>query len=115
MISFVTNSPFCASTFQYATHIYLAAGAQSSPLPQPVLSAPSLYPRAFYLYLMASNLLLRLGWTYKLSDTLRTSALVPLLFAVVEVLRWVGWELRWGIDQQVVGCSKWLRHLFFYL
>lgn len=93
MFSFATYHPYCASTLQHVTHISLAAGAQSSPLPQPVLSSPSLYPRAFYLYLMASNLLLRLGWTYKLSDSLRTSALVPLLFAVVEVLRWVGFEV----------------------
>lgn len=89
-------------------HINLAAGAQSSPLPQPVLSSPSLYPRAFYLYLMASNLLLRLGWTYKLSDSLRTSALVPLLFAVVEVLRWVGLEVGYrpassGIQQMAAS------------
>lgn len=38
---------------------------------------------------MASNLVLRLTWIYKLSDGLRANALVVSFFALLEVFRWV--------------------------
>ena len=63
------------------------AGGQRG-LPRPVLRSQLLYRRAFYLYLMASNLLLRLSWTYKLSPHLREHHLVVFFIVLAEAFRW---------------------------
>lgn len=64
-----------------------SAAAQRTCLPRPVLQPQLLYPRAFYLYLMASNFFLRLAWTHKLSPHLRKHQLAAFLFVVGEVFR----------------------------
>lgn len=43
------------------------------------------FDRAFYYYLMASNLVLRLAWTYKLSPHLRRNHDTVLAFTLLEV------------------------------
>lgn len=58
-------------------------------VPAPVLRATLLYRRPFYLYLMASNLALRLSWTYKLSPHLRDHHVVVFLIALAEAFRHV--------------------------
>ena len=70
-----------------------AAGQQRGALvPAPVLRGALLFRRPFYLYLMASNLALRLAWTYKLSPHLRDHHLVVTLVVLAEVFRCVaGW------------------------
>ncbi|KAL6766399.1 EXS1 [Auxenochlorella protothecoides x Auxenochlorella symbiontica] len=64
---------------------------QKTALPRPELASPAMYPRAVYLYLMTSNLVLRLTWIYKLSDGLRANALVVSFFALLEVFRRFQW------------------------
>lgn len=46
-----------------------------------------LFRRPLYLYLMASNLLLRLSWTYKLSPHLRDHHVVVTLVVLAEAFR----------------------------
>lgn len=56
-------------------------------VPAPVLRGQLLYRRPFYLYLMASNLALRLSWAYKLSPHLRDHHVVVSLVALAEAFR----------------------------
>ena len=56
-------------------------------VPRPVLRSQLLYRRAFYLYLIASNLLLRLSWIYKLSPHLRDHHLVVFCVVLAEAFR----------------------------
>ena len=51
---------------------------------KPILKSLLLYPASFYYYLMGSNLLLRLAWTYKLSPHLRHNHITVLMFALLE-------------------------------
>ena len=53
---------------------------------QPVLSEKLLYGRAFYLYLMVSNLVLRFAWAYKLTELHRVSWVV-MIFTLLEAFR----------------------------
>lgn len=53
-----------------------------------MLQPQLLYRRAFYYYLMASNFLLRLAWTHKLSPHLRKHQLAAFMFVVLEGFRW---------------------------
>ena len=52
---------------------------------KPVLKSLLLYPAPFYWYLLASNLVLRLSWTYKLSPHLRGNHNTVMLFTLLEV------------------------------
>lgn len=52
---------------------------------KPVLKSQLLYPHYFYWYLLASNAILRLSWTYKLSPHLRGNYNTVMLFTVLEV------------------------------
>lgn len=66
-------------------------GGQRRLLPSPVLRGQLLYRRPFYLYLMASNLLLRLAWAYKLSPHLRDHHVVVFLIVIAEAFRRFQW------------------------
>lgn len=64
------------------------AGQQRGGLvPSPVLRPQLLYRRSFYLYLMVSNLLLRLSWAYKLSPHLRDHHAVVFCIVLAEAFR----------------------------
>ena len=52
---------------------------------KPILKSLLLYPTYFYWYLLASNLLLRLSWTYKLSPHLRVNFNTVMMFTLLEV------------------------------
>ncbi len=54
-------------------------------MPQPVLRSELFFDKAFYYYLMVSNLVLRLAWTYKLSPHLRRNHDTVLAFTLLEV------------------------------
>ena len=58
---------------------------------KPVLKDKLQFPRVFYIYLMVSNLALRLAWTYKVSPHLRQNLLTVLIFTLLEVLRRFQW------------------------
>ena len=58
---------------------------------KPVLKEKLLYHKAFYFYLMLSNLVLRLSWTYKLSPHLRRNHFTVLMFTLLEVFRRFQW------------------------
>ena len=49
------------------------------------------YSRIFYVYLMLSNLALRLAWVYKVSPHLRQNLLTVLIFTLLEVFRRFQW------------------------
>ncbi|EFN53201.1 hypothetical protein CHLNCDRAFT_11403, partial [Chlorella variabilis] len=67
-------------------------GAQrGAVVPSPVLRGQLLYRRPFYLYLMASNLALRLAWTYKLSPHLREHHVVVFFIVLAEAFRRFQW------------------------
>lgn len=66
----------------------MCTGAQGTFFPRPVLATPALYSRGFYIYLMVSNLFLRLAWIYKLDDSLRSNATFVLGLAIIEVFRY---------------------------
>ena len=51
---------------------------------KPVLAGELFFHKAFYYYLIASNLLLRLAWTYKLSPHLRRNHDTVLAFTLLE-------------------------------
>lgn len=70
---------------------FITAGPQRRLLPTPVLQPALLYPRAFYLYLMLSNALLRLSWTYKLSPHLRRNHVAVFFIVLAEALRRFQW------------------------
>lgn len=67
------------------------ASQQRRLVPAPVLRGQLLYRRPFYLYLMASNLALRLSWAYKLSPHLRDHHVVVFLVALAEAFRRFQW------------------------
>ena len=58
---------------------------------KPVLRDKLQYWRGFYIYLMITNLALRLAWTYKLSPHLRQNLLTVLIFTLLEVFRRFQW------------------------
>ncbi len=64
-----------------------------------------LYPRVFYLYLMASNFLLRLSWTHKLSPHLRRNQLLALFFVMLEGFRCAKARSPLGTALLFLGCS----------
>lgn len=70
-------------------------------MPAPVLRGQLLYRRPFYLYLMASNLALRLSWAYKLSPHLRDHHVVVFLVALAEAFRFV----RQAVDVVALPCG----------
>jgi len=81
------------------TSAVLVAGSGSSQrrlIPSPVLRGQLLYRRPFYLYLMASNLVLRLSWAYKLSPHLRHHHVVVFLIVLAEAFRCVAEGVGWG-------------------
>lgn len=60
-------------------------------LRKPVLRDKLQYWQGFYIYLMVTNLALRLAWTYKLSPHLRQNLLTVLIFTLFEVFRRFQW------------------------
>lgn len=60
-------------------------------LRKPVLRDKLQYWQGFYIYLMITNLALRLAWTYKLSPHLRQNLLTVLIFTLFEVFRRFQW------------------------
>jgi len=52
---------------------------------KPILKSLLCYPTYFYWYLLPSNLLLRLSWTYKLSPHLRVNFNTVMMFTLLEV------------------------------
>ncbi|CAL8469057.1 g8598 [Coccomyxa elongata] len=70
---------------------FTAPGERRCGLPRPVLRSELFFQRAFYYYLMASNLLLRLAWTYKLSPHLRRNHDTVLAFTLLEAFRRFQW------------------------
>ena len=58
---------------------------------RPVFPRPTQISDRAYLYLMASNLLLRLSWTYKLSPHLRHDHAVVFCIVILEVVRRCQW------------------------
>ena len=82
----------CPATLLSFIDQVLCAGERSFwGLPKPLLRSELLYPRIFYLYLMVSNLLLRVSWTYKLSPHLRDNHLTVLCMTLLEVFRRFQW------------------------
>lgn len=65
--------------------------AQRSLLPTPVLPTPTQYRRFTYLYLMVSNAIMRLAWTYKLSPHLRRNHAAVFMLVLLEVVRRFQW------------------------
>ena len=63
----------------------MCAGDRRCGVPQPVLRSELFFDKAFYYYLMVSNLVLRLAWTYKLSPHLRRNHDTVLAFTLLEV------------------------------
>ena len=55
------------------------------PFSTPVFKSELFFSKGFYYYLMVSNLLLRLAWTYKLSPHLRRNHDTVLAFTLLEV------------------------------
>lgn len=92
---------------------HTCAGQQRGALlPSPVLRSAVLFRRPFYLYLMASNLVLRLGWLYRLSPHLRHHHAVVTLMVLVEAFRWGMWlaaagsaghAYRYGVQRALTG------------
>lgn len=58
---------------------------------RPALAPALLYRRPFYLYLMVSNALLRLSWTYKLSPHLRRDHGMVFVIVLLEAVRRFQW------------------------
>lgn len=76
-------------------------------LKKPVLKDKLQYSRAFYVYLMMSNLALRLAWTYKLSPHLRQNLLTVLMFTLLEVFRRFQWIfVRIEVELRKLQVSK---------
>jgi hypothetical protein len=63
----------------------LREGGRMWPFSKPLFKSELLFGRGFYYYLMASNLVLRLAWTYKLSPHLRRNHDTVLAFTLLEV------------------------------
>lgn len=74
-----------ASLQIHCTECNSPAGERRCGVAKPVLRSELFFQRAFYYYLMASNLLLRLAWTYKLSPHLRRNHDTVLAFTLLEV------------------------------
>ncbi|KAK9908550.1 hypothetical protein WJX75_009555 [Coccomyxa subellipsoidea] len=70
---------------------FSAPGERRCGVAKPVLRSELFFQRAFYYYLMASNLLLRLAWTYKLSPHLRRNHDTVLAFTLLEAFRRFQW------------------------
>ena len=64
---------------------------RKSVLVRPALPQPTQISERTYLYLMISNLLLRLSWGYKLSPHLRRDHMVVFCIVILEVLRRCQW------------------------
>lgn len=76
-------------------------------LKEPILKDKLQYPRTFYVYLMMSNLVLRLAWTYKLSPHLRQNLLTVLIFTLLEVFRRFQWMfVRIEVELRKLQVSK---------
>lgn len=76
-------------------------------LKKPILKDKLQYPRMFYVYLMVSNLVLRLAWTYKLSPHLRQNLLTVLIFTLLEVFRRFQWIfVRIEVELRKLQVSK---------
>ena len=65
--------------------------AKKTIMVKPVLQPALLYHKAFYLYLMISNALLRLSWTYKLSPHLRRNHSAVFFIVMAEAFRRFQW------------------------
>ena len=61
------------------------AGERTCGVPKPVFRSELFFNKLFYYYLMVSNLVLRLAWTYKLSPHLRRNHDTVLAFTLLEV------------------------------
>ena len=61
------------------------AGERMCGIPKPVFRSELFFNKLFYYYLMVSNLVLRLAWTYKLSPHLRRNHDTVLAFTLLEV------------------------------
>ena len=76
-------------------------------LKKPILKDKPQYSRAFYLYLMMSNLTLRLAWVYKVSPHLRQNLLSVLIFTLLEVFRRFQWIfVRIEVELRKLQVSK---------
>ena len=74
---------------------------------KPILKDKLQYSRLFYVYLMVSNLVLRLAWTYKLSPHLRQNLLTVLIFTLLEVFRRFQWIfVRIEVELRKLQVSK---------
>ena len=80
------------------------AGERCCGLSAPAFKSELLFGKPVYYYLMVSNLLLRLSWTYKLSPHLRHNFDTVLLFTLLEVRRFWGPGLR-GLLLVVKNCK----------
>lgn len=90
------------------THcLVLLADQKWMGLKKPILKDKLQYSRLFYLYLMVSNLGLRLAWTYKLSPHLRQNLLTVLIFTLLEVFRRFQWIfVRIEVELRKLQVSK---------
>ena len=61
------------------------AGERTCGIPKPAFRSELFFSKLFYYYLMVSNLVLRLAWTYKLSPHLRRNHDTVLAFTLLEV------------------------------
>lgn len=76
-------------------------------LVRPVLPQPTQISERTYLYLMASNLMLRLSWTYKLSPHLRRDHMVVFCIVILEVLRRCQWiAVRFEVELRKMQSSN---------
>ena len=74
---------------------------------RPVLPHPTQISERTYLYLMASNLLLRLSWTYKLSPHLRRDHMVVFCIVILEVVRRCQWiAVRFEVELRKMQSSN---------
>ena len=72
----------------------------------PQLPAKISYRPMFYFYLMTSNLLLRLSWTYKLSPHLRHNHATVMGFTLLEAFRRFQWMfVRIEVPASSSACS----------
>lgn len=65
--------------------------SQKTLLSRPILPPSLLYPRPFYIYLVVSNAVLRLSWTYKLSPHLRRNHAAVFGIVLAEAFRRFQW------------------------
>ena len=67
------------------TEVSTFAGERTCGIPKPLFRSELCFNKPFYYYLMVSNLVLRLAWTYKLSPHLRRNHDTVLAFTLLEV------------------------------